>query len=354
MRNKQMVPFVIKQRGLSLVELMIALVLGLVLSAGIITVFISSKQSYQTQDAISQVQESGRFGLDFLSYEIRMAGFSGCRNEMPTANTIENAPPSLFSFSEGVEGYDGDSGTLPASRFPNALPNTDAIVIYIADLGSEIIIDEHKPNSATIKFNNAHSHKPGKVMMIVDANCSSRGIFVMTGPNNNNGKATHVVHNTGKTFTYGSTTGVGNCTKSLKGNFTCDDKTGALAVAYSPGSSVFSVKSVGYYIRDPAQDNTLKVPTLYRVDFASEFDSGASANIYQPLVEGVSDLDILYGVYDESAKTLEYKEAGVVGTADEWGQVTTVRLSLAAESITSIDGSPVTRNYVRTVNMRNR
>jgi|SRR5690554_1933103 len=353
MISKNVTPILRSQLGLSLVELMIALVLGLLLSTGVVTIFISSKQDYQVQDAISQVQENGRFSLDFLAYDIRMAGFSGCTNDMPTANSIENAPPSVGNFQEGIDGYDGDNDTLPASRFPDALPGSDAIVLHIADISSELSVNNHNPNAAQIDVTNAHSFKPGAIMMIVDANCSNRGMFVMSGPTNNNNNASNMVHNTGKTFSYGSFSGVGNCTKALKGDFTCDDQSGASSTAYSDGSSVFSITSVGYYIRDPAQDATLNAPTLYKVDFSSEFDT-AGADVYQPLVEGVSDLNVLYGVYDESAETLEYKSADVVSAADEWGQVTTVQLDIEAESLTEVDGAPVTRRYVRTVKMRNR
>lgn len=190
-------------------------------------------------------------------------------------------------------------------------------------------------------------------MMIVDSNCSNRGIFVMSGPTNNNDNASNVVHNTGKSFSYGSVSGVTNCTKSLKGNFTCDDTSGASSTAYSDGSSVYSITSVGYYVRDPSQDNTLTSPTLYRVQFSSQFDT-AGGDVYQPMVEGVSDLDVLYGVYDDSAETLQFKTADAVEAADEWGSVITVRLDVEAESLTNVEGSPVTRRFVRTVKLRNR
>lgn len=341
------------QLGLSLVELMIALVLGLLLSTGVITIFISAKQDYQVQDAMSQLQENGRFSLEFLARDIRMAGFSGCSNDMPTANSVDNAPPSVGGFAEGLEGFDGDEATVPTSRFPSVLANTDAVVLHVADIGSELVVNNHNPSSAKIDVTNAHAYKPGAIMMIVDSNCSSRGIFVMSAPTNNNDNATHVVHNTGKTFSYGSVSGVGNCTKALKGDFSCDDTANASSTAYSDGSSVFSITSIGYYIRDPAQDNTLTSPTLYRVSFSSEFDA-TGADVYQPIVEGVSDLDILYGVYDESAKTLQYKTANAVEVADEWRQVISVRLEVEAQSLTPVEGSALTRTYVRTVKLRNR
>jgi len=66
-----------KQRtaGFSLVELMIALVLGLILVGSAADVMISTKQTFQTTDELSRIQENGRFALDVLVRDIRMAGY---------------------------------------------------------------------------------------------------------------------------------------------------------------------------------------------------------------------------------------------------------------------------------------
>jgi len=50
-----------RQQGLTLVELMIAMVIGLILIAGVIQIFLSSQQAYRTQESMSRIQESGRF-----------------------------------------------------------------------------------------------------------------------------------------------------------------------------------------------------------------------------------------------------------------------------------------------------
>lgn len=63
------------QQGLSLVELMVALVLGLILMTGIIQVFLSSKQTYSTNEAMARMQENGRFALEFMSRSARLAGY---------------------------------------------------------------------------------------------------------------------------------------------------------------------------------------------------------------------------------------------------------------------------------------
>lgn len=339
------------QVGLSLVELMIALVLGLLISAGVVSIFLSSKQSYQTQDAISQIQENARFAQEFIARDARMAGYSGCSNDMPTANTVENAGSNVGNFTRGIEGIDGDSTTIPA-RFTDALAGSDVLILHTTQLNSELAVNNHNPNAAQIDVTNAHALKPGDIMMIVDSNCSSRGIFVMTGPTNNNDNATNVVHNTGNTFNYSDgSTGVGNCTKALKGDFDCSSTASASSTAYTDGSSVFSISTVAYYVRDPAQDTTLTSPTLYRVSFNGGFQSAGGTDLYEPMVEGVADLDVLYGVWDGGQ--MHYKPANSVAN-DEWEQVRSLRLNVQAESLTELDGAPLQRDFVRTVQLRNR
>lgn len=334
-----------KQSGLSLVELMVALVLGLLLSAGVITIFISAKQDYQVQDAVSQVQENGRFSLEFLSSDIRMAGYTGCSNQMPTANSVENPPPSLASFGEGIQGF---TGTLPATEFPDAMSGTDAVIVHMADTDNEFPVTSHNPKSAQIGIVGTHEFEPGSILTIVDSNCSSQGIFLLTGPTSST--KNNAVHNEGKTFTVGGVSGVGNCTEALKGNFDCSNKAAASSTAYSDGSTIFSIKSIGYYIKDPDKDASISSPTLYRVNLGAVYLGGSTTE--QPLVEGISDLEILYGV--RSGNNVQYKTADVVEAADEWTEVIAVRLDVEAQSLTQVDGTPIVRNFVRTVRLRNR
>src|SRR3990172_12930451 len=76
------------QQGLSLVELMVAISVGLILLAGVLQIFISSKQTYRVNDALARLQENGRYAMYLLSKDIRMAGFTGCGSAIPTVNVI--------------------------------------------------------------------------------------------------------------------------------------------------------------------------------------------------------------------------------------------------------------------------
>lgn len=64
-----------RQHGLSIVELMVALAVGMVLIAGILQVFLSSKNTYAVNEAMSRVQENGRFALEFIARSARQAGY---------------------------------------------------------------------------------------------------------------------------------------------------------------------------------------------------------------------------------------------------------------------------------------
>ena len=64
-----------KQRGLTLVELMVAMVLGLFLMLGVMSVYTQGRQQYQSAGVVARLQENTRFAFDVLETDIRLAGF---------------------------------------------------------------------------------------------------------------------------------------------------------------------------------------------------------------------------------------------------------------------------------------
>ena len=63
-------------QGYTLLELMIAMSLGLILVGGAIQILISNKQTFSMTDAMGSTEEGGRFSMHFLTEDIRMAGYS--------------------------------------------------------------------------------------------------------------------------------------------------------------------------------------------------------------------------------------------------------------------------------------
>ena len=65
-----------KQRGFTLIELMIASLLGMIVIGGIMSLFTTTNRSITLMDAISQNQETGRFAMEYMTKFIREAGYS--------------------------------------------------------------------------------------------------------------------------------------------------------------------------------------------------------------------------------------------------------------------------------------
>jgi len=66
-----------RSRGFSMVELMVALVITLILLAGIGQIFLGSKKSFVIQNALGRIQENGRYAMDVLASDLRRAGYWG-------------------------------------------------------------------------------------------------------------------------------------------------------------------------------------------------------------------------------------------------------------------------------------
>lgn len=64
-----------RQKGLSLVEILVALMISAFLISGVIQLFIGSKQTYRSNDALSRIQENGRFVLEAMARDIRMTAY---------------------------------------------------------------------------------------------------------------------------------------------------------------------------------------------------------------------------------------------------------------------------------------
>lgn len=64
-----------RQNGFTIVELMVAMVISLILLAGVSQIFLSNRETYRVQSSLSRLQENARFAIDLLRSDISMAGF---------------------------------------------------------------------------------------------------------------------------------------------------------------------------------------------------------------------------------------------------------------------------------------
>ena len=67
-----------KQQGLTLIELLIAMLIGTLLILGASSMFIANKRVYKEVDYQGRLAENARFAMEMMIRDLRMAGFIGC------------------------------------------------------------------------------------------------------------------------------------------------------------------------------------------------------------------------------------------------------------------------------------
>ncbi|MEE8304288.1 MAG: PilW family protein, partial [Candidatus Tectomicrobia bacterium] len=87
--------------GFSLVELMVAMLIGLILTAGVILVFAGNRHSYNVNNSFAKVQESGRYALEALLRDVRLAGYWGGYEDLAT-NIEDTVDPASAGCNSGA------------------------------------------------------------------------------------------------------------------------------------------------------------------------------------------------------------------------------------------------------------
>lgn len=325
-------------RGVSLIELMIALVLGLLVVGAAIGIFVSNRQVFRSADNLSFVQENGRVAFELLARELRQTASSPCSAKVPIVNVLNNTAAWGTDWGDGIRGYDGQAGqALPTvttgTVARNRIAGTDAVELRSGASG-DVTVTEHKEHAAQFKVNTtAHGLVDGDIVMVCDF--VQAAILQITNANSSN---VTIVHNTG--------TGTpGNCSRSLKypRQIPCIENPHDHWYTYRPNSVIAKLKATAWYVGVSTSDPTRR--SLYQVMLTS---SGASpASTVQEVAEGVQDMQLQY----LSNGGTDYQDANAVAN---WAQVTAVRVVLTLQSNERIDGAPVVRTIAHTVTIRNR
>ncbi len=300
-----------KQSGFTIIELLIAAAIGLFMTAIIAGLFINMRGSFRYQEDFSRLQENGRFAMEAIARDIRMAGYNGCGSISDFANVVNNGGTNPFlNFSSPLIGYDGSN----LSTFPDALTDagaidgSDAIVLLGVDTSSELVVQSHNPNSAQINTN-THTIPAGTMMLITD--CSHTALFQMTGPSS--ASKTNVVHNTG-------TGSPGNCTKFLGAS--CPNEK---SYQYKPGASLLQIYSNAYFV---APSSTGTTNSLYSMSMAGQTTGTPAA---RELIEGVQGLQITYGIDTNGDRSADSLGNTATAVAD-WTKVVSVQVSILVKS----------------------
>jgi type IV pilus assembly protein PilW len=164
-------------RGFSLVELMVSIVIGLILVAGILSIFFSSKVTYTSNEKTARLQENGRTALDFLSHDLRSSGYQGCARNMSYTAAINSPGSLLWSFVFPIQGFESDGAgayapTVPITLDPLPIADSDIMVVRtpVRDTRMTRVQSTMANSTANITVLNTTPAPAadGQVMMITD------------------------------------------------------------------------------------------------------------------------------------------------------------------------------------------
>lgn len=299
----------IRQSGLSLIELMIAMVLGLFIVLGVVTVYVSAARSGNVNEALARVQEAGRFGISFLSRDIRMAGFDA---NCPAINNLLDETHSaysddLFTLGSPVSGWNNSAGDH-AAYLSGYVAGTDVISLQSAHQPTGVTATGKTPaNANTITVNDASGLPENTILLVADL----AGCDLFQKRNSANAKSL--------------TRGAGN---KDPGPGNKNPGTNNFSHQYDTDMQILALQSVVYYI---GQEQG-RSPGLYRVRFNTGVGPGSWAAA-EELVPNISNMQIEYGV-DTSGddQPNKFSNAAAVEAAGEWDDVKSVRVWLLAQS----------------------
>ncbi|WP_232196948.1 PilW family protein [Thioalkalivibrio sp. ALJ24] len=283
---------------------MIALVLGILLIGAVISVFIGTSQTYRTQEAMSKVQETGRFATEILARDIRQTGLRGACMPGAEINSLLDSSDSeyddqIHDFGTGaLMGWHQEPPGEYSDDMINYVGGTDVLLLKKASSMDVSPSGNTPANAATVNLDGPSGVAREQLVVISDAEACD--VFQNTANSNAN------------TITRGAAAmDPGNLNPGLND----------LSKQFDENAELFRFESRLYYV---GRSDSTGQKALRRLDF------GLGTARDEELVTGVEDFRVRYGV-----DTSDDRRVNQFVTADnvsDWEDVRAIRIILIAKS----------------------
>ena len=290
-----------RQEGLSLIELMIAITLSLLLILGVTQIFLSSKSTYASNQELSQIQESGRFAVQLLAWDIRNTGYRGQCLTAPV-NHIDSGASVWVANDAPIQGWENSKPPFVS----------DSVVA-----GSDVIFVQFATGAGSVKGAAGNTYNSDEIALVDSISPVGPGLTLIS-----DGLACDLFNNTADA---GAAVVAKNSSTDWSHNYTDEFE-------------VLTFRNVAYYIAE--QDG---VPTLHRVLLDQGLNELGGAD-EKPLVRGVTSMNIEYGIANNRIVN-SYVDASSV---TNWANVASVRINL---EVTADSG--MKRDFSTTIALRN-
>lgn len=329
------------QKGFSLIELLVSIVLGLIIILAVGNIFLASRKTMNTTDALARTHESVRISFEMMARDLREAGGNPCSSHVPLGNKLNSRTGVWWQeFSQGVRGYEAgvsSPGTENGSSHGQRIANTDAIDVHSAFVGDVNVVADMPNGSSPIQVEANHGIESGDIALVCDT--SAAFIFKVSNANPSGG------------IWHEQQSGPSNNCSNV---FSYDDPCNNAATGYifETDAIVSRTRSVRWYVggNDDGQRS------LFRAVLQNN-EASASPTIVEltEVANNVNGLELDYFTTDSN----DYIPASSV---TDWNNVSSVRVRLEVladmgnqrDIGVGNDGSSFTRSITHVVSLRNR
>jgi type IV pilus assembly protein PilW len=357
----------IRMLGVSLIELMIAVVLGIFLVGGVITIFTSNQQSFKVNENLARLQESARFAYEQMNREIRDAGTNPCgvravNSVVRTSLTI----PWWGDWNAGtLRGFDGNeettgSGVSIAASVDNRVSGTDALIVLrtLNDDGLFKAVNAHLVADDKFVLNTTPNYNRQDLLFVCDN--LSGAIFEANSVGTTGGRP-HVAYDT--------TSPSANCSDRLGWTSNVNCATNSVTKTFTVGSVITKFDPAIWYVGNTGDGGR----ALYRESMHKiTSPSAAISTERRQYVPDVHDMQIKYLTRTNPATSdtvavlaSDWVDASVINAlTGTWSntnltEAIAVRIELTFRSKESVgtDGTvsqPIERKTISVISLRNR
>jgi len=321
-----------RAHGMSLVELMLALLLGSLVAATAIGIFIANQNTMMMSQGLGRIQQNMQIALELLSRDLRQAGGNPCSQSIPLANMMVAPASHWWTNLVSSQKPDGTWSApwsnslrgLTTAEFPagtgerERVAGSDAIELLSADTNAVTVVSD---DGTTLLLNTkAHGFSSGNLLLVCEPRQASLFQGMVSGAN--------ITHPAGGM----------NCSGHLGMPGGCNGE----PFIYSPHALMARWNPVRWYLGVNPRGGT----SLYHITL----DGNGQGVTRQEMVEDVSALKFRYLLAGAS----EYVPLSALG--GNWAGVIGVRIELevTAAGIKDDAGNELTRTAVHTVSLRSR
>jgi type IV pilus assembly protein PilW len=321
-----------RTRGFSIIELMVAITLALIVTAGVMAAFLGSRSSFMTTSGTAAVSDNGRFALDFLQTAVRNAGYMAC-NTTHSQLTLLNAMPSsvYYNYGQPLGGYEANNTVSNAYTLTEPPVAADASTgDWLASSGpawpgggldpalSGLVV---KYSDVLVVYSTLRTNQPPAVVTTIANGAST---FTVLNPYNLAANQIAVISDCAKSLVFQIAT-VSGTTVSFGTSGSPGNSASSFPVSFQMGAQVTPIDTTVYYIGKGADgDGALFVDDLNAT--AGPF----SASTTTELVSDIENMQVLYGVDTTGTQTVaEYIPAQSVV---DFNTVMSVKIAVLAAS----------------------